>query len=37
MARSFAEQRGFFVDPTLPESREAYDIIARFFAEKLGP
>jgi acetyl esterase/lipase len=27
----------FLFDPTLPESREAYDIIARFFAEKLGP
>lgn len=28
---------GFFYDPTLPESREAYDIISRFFAEELGP
>lgn len=28
---------GFFNDPTLPESREAYDVIARFFAQKLGP
>ena len=27
----------FIHDPTLPESREAYEIIARFFAEKLGP
>lgn len=27
----------FFYDPTLPESREAYKIIARFFAQKLGP
>jgi len=27
----------FIFDPTLPESREAYEIIARFFAEKLGP
>lgn len=24
-------------DPTLPESREAYEVIARFFALKLGP
>lgn len=28
---------GFLYDPTLPESRQAYDIIARFFADKLGP
>ena len=27
----------FFYDPTLPESRQAYEIIARFFADKLGP
>jgi acetyl esterase/lipase/lysophospholipase L1-like esterase len=30
-------QHGFFYDPTLPESRQAYDAIARFFAVKLGP
>jgi acetyl esterase/lipase/lysophospholipase L1-like esterase len=29
-------QHGFMGDPDLPESREAYDLIARFFAEQLG-
>lgn len=27
----------FFYDPSLPESQEAYGVIAKFFAEKLGP
>jgi epsilon-lactone hydrolase len=27
---------GFFYNPDVPESRECYDVIARFFAERLG-
>jgi acetyl esterase/lipase len=28
---------GFFYNPDVPESRECYDVIVRFFAEHLGP
>jgi acetyl esterase/lipase len=27
---------GFFYNPDVPESRECYDVIVRFFAEHLG-
>jgi len=27
---------GFFLDPDLPESQEAYDVIVKFFAQHLG-
>ena len=27
---------GFFYNPDVPESRECYDVIVRFFAERLG-
>jgi len=29
-------QHGFFMDPDLPESRIAYDLIARFFRQTSG-
>ena len=31
-----AKEIGFFYNPDVPESRECYDVIVRFFAERLG-